>query len=141
MTQGEVQAAHIVVNGTINGPVHATETLELQPLSVAAGDFRSRSHPTRGTATVLSDGAETRILRLEDFETDNGPDLNVYLSAASADAPAGALNDDYVDLGDLEGNVGDQNYDIPPGVDLDKYGTVVVWCVRFSVAFGAAPLS
>src|SRR5688500_1981608 len=35
---GEVQAAHIVVNGTINGPVHATETLELQAGSKVKGD-------------------------------------------------------------------------------------------------------
>ena len=35
---GEVQAAHIVVNGTINGPVHATETLELQSGSRVKGD-------------------------------------------------------------------------------------------------------
>ena len=35
---GEVQAAHIVVNGTINGPVHATETLELQAGSRVKGD-------------------------------------------------------------------------------------------------------
>ena len=112
-----------------------------EPSTLAGGDFRSRSHPTRGTATVLSDGADARVLRLENFETDNGPDLNVYLSTASADAPAGTLNDDYIDLGDLKGNVGAQNYDVPPGVDLDKYRTVVVWCVRFLVAFGTAALS
>jgi cytoskeletal protein CcmA (bactofilin family) len=35
---GEVQASHIVVNGTINGPVHATETLELQAGSKVKGD-------------------------------------------------------------------------------------------------------
>lgn len=35
---GEVQAAHIVVDGTINGPVHATETLELQSGSRVKGD-------------------------------------------------------------------------------------------------------
>jgi cytoskeletal protein CcmA (bactofilin family) len=35
---GEVQAAHIVVSGTINGPLHATETLELQAGSRVKGD-------------------------------------------------------------------------------------------------------
>jgi len=35
---GEVQAAHIVVNGSINGSVHATETLELQAGSRVKGD-------------------------------------------------------------------------------------------------------
>ena len=105
-----------------------------------AGSFVDRSHPTRGTATVLTAGSE-RVLRLEDFATDNGPDLNVYLSSAPPDAPAGAFDDDYVDLGDLKGNVGAQNYVVPAAVDLARYRTVVVWCVRFSVAFGVAPLA
>lgn len=108
--------------------------------AVAVGSFIDRSHPTKGRATVIGSGGE-RVLRLEDFRTDNGPDLNVYLSAAPPDAPAGSFKDDYVDLGDLKGNVGAQNYTLPAGVDLSKYRTVVVWCVRFSVAFGAAGLT
>ena len=106
-----------------------------------AGSFRSRSHPTRGTATILTGGGGERVLRLEDFATDNGPDVNVYLSTAPPDAAAAAFTDDFVDLGDLKGNIGDQNYAIPPTVDLSKYRTVVVWCIRFSVAFGTAGLS
>ncbi|MCB1018203.1 MAG: DM13 domain-containing protein, partial [Acidimicrobiales bacterium] len=73
--------------------------------------------------------------------TDNGPDLNVYLSTAPADADEGAFDDDFVDLGDLQGNIGDQNYEVPADVDLDRYQTVVIWCVRFGVAFGAATLA
>ena len=108
---------------------------------VVEGAFVDRSHPTGGQAVVLSDGSEQRFLRLEGFATDNGPDLNVYLSAAPPDAPEGAFDDDFVDLGDLQGNVGDQNYEVPAGVDLDRYPTVVVWCVRFAVAFGTAGLA
>ena len=109
--------------------------------TVAMGSFIDRSHPTTGTALVLGDGSGQRFLRFEGFETDNGPDLNVYLSTAPPDAPADDFDEDFVDLGDLKGNIGDQNYEIPAGVDLAKYQTVVIWCVRFSVAFGAAPLS
>ncbi|MBI2168682.1 MAG: DM13 domain-containing protein [Actinobacteria bacterium] len=104
------------------------------------GSFIERSHATDGTALVLTDEGGRRVLRFEGFETDNGPDLNVYLSPAGADAAASEFDDDYVDLGDLKGNQGDQNYEIPDDVDLDKYSTVVIWCVRFSVAFGAADL-
>lgn len=106
----------------------------------ASGEFISRSHPTQGSTVVLGDGTGQRFLRFEDFRTDNGPDLNVYLSSAPPDAPAGQFDDDFVDLGDLKGNVGSQNYEIPRDVDLERYSTVVVWCVRFSVAFGAADL-
>ncbi|MXZ78105.1 MAG: DM13 domain-containing protein [Acidimicrobiia bacterium] len=106
----------------------------------ASGDFISRSHPTQGQVEVLGDGTGQRFLRFEDFRTDNGPDLNVYLSAAPPDAPVGQFTDVYVDLGDLKGNVGSQNYEIPRDLDLDVYSTVVIWCVRFSVIFGAAEL-
>jgi hypothetical protein len=109
-------------------------------VTVREGDFIDRSHPSRGRAVVLNDGSEQRFLRFEDFETDNGPDLNVYLSTAPADAPTGEFDDDFIDLGDLKGNIGPQNYEIPTGVDLDRYNTVVIWCVRFGVAFGAADL-
>jgi hypothetical protein len=45
-----------------------------------------------------------------------------------------------VDLGDLRGNIGRQNYEIPDDVDLDAYDTVVIWCERFTTSFGAADL-
>jgi hypothetical protein len=48
---------------------------------------------------------------------------------------------DFVDLGNLKGNVGDQNYEVPAGTDLSRYDTVVIWCVRFSANFGDAVLA
>ena len=110
---------------------------------VIEGGFINRIHPTSGTAVVLTDGSPQRFLRLEeDFVSDNGPDLDVYLVAdAPADGDAGVFDDDFINLGDLKGNIGSQNYEIPEDVDLDRYNTVVIWCVRFGVAFGAADLS
>ena len=105
--------------------------------TLAQGSFIGRAHPTTGTAKVITDG-DQRFLRFEDFETDNGPDLNVYLTTT---APDGGIGDDYIDLGNLEGNIGNQNYELGPDVDLDRYTTVFIWCVRFSVAFGAAALA
>jgi hypothetical protein len=100
------------------------------------GSFANGAHPTTGRAVVLGNGSEQRFLRLEDFATDNGPDLNVYLVNSSAGGVA-----DVIDLGDLAGNIGDQNYEIPAGVDLTVYDEVVIWCVRFGVGFGSAALS
>ena len=121
-------------------PVEETMPEMPQVRVEASGEFISRSHPTRGRVDVLGDGTGQRFLRFEGFRTDNGPDLNVYLSVAPPDAPVGQFTDDYVDLGDLKGNVGAQNYEIPRDLDLDLYSTVVIWCVRFSVIFGAAEL-
>jgi hypothetical protein len=107
-----------------------------QVVTELVGAFTSLNHPTSGTALVLGNGTGQRFLRFEGFETDNGPDLNVYL----VNRAAGGVSD-VVDLGDLKGNVGDQNYEIPAGVDLATYDTVLIWCVRFSSGFGEATLA
>ena len=124
------------------------ETVDITPevgavVTLIEGSFVDRSHPGSGLAKVLNDGTEQRFLRFEDFETDNGPDLFVYLTRADAGADAGAfgVDGDFVDLGRLKGNVGEQNYEIPIDVDLSEFDTVVVWCKRFSVAFTAADLA
>jgi hypothetical protein len=112
------------------------------PVALGQGSFSSRNRYTVvGTATVyeLEDG--TRTLRLEGFESTNGPDLFVYLSAADEADTDAALDADAVDLGVLRGNIGDQNYAIPDDVDLERYDTVVIWCRRFSTSFGAADLA
>ena len=145
-TEGEPEAAE-AGSGTAEAEPEAgaeapqPEVVEPQIIVEAAGSFIDRSHPTEGSARVLGDGSGQRFLRFEDFRTDNGPDLNVYLSAAPPDAPAGDFDNDFVDLGDLKGNVGAQNYEIPAGLDLDHYSTVAIWCVRFGVVFGAAELT
>lgn len=127
-------------------PVDDVEMADDMPMPevtrLVEGAFIDRSHPTSGTAVVLTDGSPQRFLRLEeDFVSDNGPDLDVYLVAdVAADGDAGTFDDDFINLGDLKGNIGAQNYEIPEDVDLDRYDTVVIWCVRFGVAFGAVDL-
>lgn len=106
---------------------------------LASGEFRDLSHPTTGRAVIRQTG-DAALLRFENLQTDNGPDLRVYLSTAQAGAPADTFDDDFIDLGPLKGNTGDQNYDIPAGVDPSLYSSAVIWCRRFSVGFGVAPL-
>jgi hypothetical protein len=108
--------------------------------TLSAGTFRSYEHATTGRARVLATAGGRRFVRFEDFETSNGPALKVYLSAAPAGGPGDRFDEHFVDLGDLKGNIGSQNYTIPAGVRLDRYRSVVVWCKRFSVPFAAAPL-
>ncbi len=113
---------------------------EDQPTALLSGSFSGADdfHQGSGSATVyeLADGS--RVLRLEDFEVTNGPDLHVL--AVPASNPTG--RDDisgYVDLGSLKGNIGNQNYDIP--ADLLEIGSVVIYCVPFHVLFASAPLT
>ena len=111
------------------------------PQTLASGSFRSFEHETNGQAKVIDLGNGKRILRFEDFSTSNGPDVRVYLSAAPAASSGDRFDDRYVELGELKGNIGNQNYTIPVSLNLDRYPTAVVWCERFTVAFGAAPLA
>ncbi len=114
-------------------PAEATEAAEPEIITVASGTFSGTSrYNITGEAVVLTDGSEQRFLRFENFESSNGPDLKVYLRAE---------NGDFVNLGDLKGNVGSQNYEIPPEVDLSVFNQVDIWCERFSVGFGGATLS
>lgn len=108
------------------------------PTAISTGDFISLDHPTSGRAllVLLPDGSH--VLRFEDLETDNGPDLRVILSPA--EPGAGDYATGSVELGTLKGNIGDQNYEIPADVDLSAFHSVVIWCERFSSPFGVAPI-
>lgn len=105
------------------------------------GEFHKGAHETRGTAGVYDLGGR-QVLRLTNFETSNGPDVHVYLVAAGdATDNATVTSAGYLDLGSLKGNIGDQNYEVPAGTDLSKYRAVTIWCARFKVNFGTAPLA
>lgn len=112
------------------------------PVVLGEGAFVSQEHETTGRALVveLADGA--RVLRFEDFSTSDGPDLHVWLTDQPAGAEWGSYDDGrYVELADLKATGGNQNYPVPADVDLAGLTSVVVWCDRFSVAFGSAPLT
>lgn len=106
------------------------------------GSFYDLAHEGEGLATIyeLEDGS--RVLRFEDFQVLNGPDLHVWLVG---DDPVpdtiGVEPAVYVDLGALTGNIGDQNYTIPADLDLSQYKSVVIWCVPFRVPFNAASVA
>ncbi len=102
------------------------------PALVSSGSFEALDHPGEGTAEVISQD-DRLTLQLRDFETDAGPDLKVYLAT-------GTDGSDFVDLGGLKGNSGNQTYEIPAGTDTEKYDTALIWCRAFSVGFTAAPL-
>lgn len=111
----------------------ADDAMPGEVVTVVSGDFSGESrYEINGQAIVLNDGTEQRFLRFENFESDNGPDLKVYLRADDGE---------FVSLGDLKGNIGDQNYEIPADVDLSVFSTVEIWCERFGVGFGGAELA
>lgn len=138
----------LFVNKRVNeelAAVPATSAMAAEatvPAALAAGQFHSVSHETKGTATIHDLGGGHRVLRLTDFATSNGPDVRVYLvAAADAKDNETVTKAGFVELGELKGNEGDQNYDVPAGLDLSKYRAVTIWCRRFGVNFATAPLT
>jgi hypothetical protein len=115
------------------------------PVDLLTGTFVSHEHPTTGSVRVIEHPDGSRQLAIEGLETTNGPDVHVWLSAGPVlegfDGWFTAGGYAYVDLGPIKGNLGDQLYDIPADVDLAGYPTVDLWCVQFSVSFGAAALA
>jgi hypothetical protein len=109
-----------------------------QNVLLATGSFQSGEHESHGTATAIRLAGGGRVLTLTDFETSAGPDLRVYLVAGPASDESEV--DDFVDLGGLKGNKGDQQYILPSDLDLRRYRTVVIWCRAFTVLFARAPL-
>lgn len=113
-----------------------------QQVILAQGSFHGVAHYGKGKATLyrLADGRP--VLRLSDFETSNGPALYVYLIASEDARDSASIQDvDFIDLGKLKGNLGDQNYELPADIDLTPYRAVTIWCRRFRVNFATAPLA
>lgn len=101
-------------------------------VTVSTGSFVSKVHQTSGTATILKKDSVIS-LAIENFKTDSGPDLRVYLSASEGVA-------DYVELGTLKSTSGTFSYAVLKTVDTKKYKYVLIWCEDFSVLFGVAEL-
>jgi hypothetical protein len=115
-------------------------TAAAEPQMLASGAFHSLEHHTTGTALVLRLADGSMVVRLENLDTSNGPDVHVTLSPVPPDRGDRDYGD-HLDLGTLKANRGNQNYAVPAGTDLARFHSVVIWCRRFSVGFGVAPIA
>ncbi len=112
-----------------------------EPVLLKRGSFYGADdfHQGSGNALIYQIGGNNIFLRLENFNVTNGPQLHVILGVDDNPYNHATLGN-YLDLGPLKGNIGDQNYMIPAGTDLDAYGSVVIYCVPFRAIFAIAPL-
>ena len=126
----------LFISATVNESLPATASVPTEkPLSgilTGAHDGLANDN-AEGNVKVVSLTDGNRILRLEDFKSTNGPNVHVYLSTDKHAT-------DYVDLGKLKANNGNQNYNIPASTDIRKHNIVLIWCKDFSVLFGSAVL-
>ena len=111
--------------------------------AVAMGSFKDADafHRGSGTATIYRTPDGSEVLRLEDLDVTNGPALHVVLSThPDPERSEQVKQEGFVDLGDLKGNRGNQNYPIPAGVDTSIHKSVVIYCYPFAVVFSVATL-
>jgi hypothetical protein len=99
------------------------------------GDFIANDHETTGKAFVVQENG-TNTIRLESFQTDNGPDLKLVVTAGEV-----GDSDEYTVIDKLKGNVGNQNYELPANISPESVRSVVIWCKRFNIDFGSAVIN
>ena len=114
------------------------------PLVLSQGVLVSHEHQTSGAVKILQVEDGSRVLRLENLDTSDGPRVEVWLTDAPVIEGQGGWRvfDDgkYTSLGAMKGNQGNQNYEIPLDLNLSDVSSISLWCVTFSVSFGAAEL-
>ena len=99
---------------------------------IKQGTLVGIGHTATGQVGVYDDKG-TKVVLLDPYSSQSGPDLKVYLSK---DINA----TDYIRLGKLKSTDGKQSYTVPGTPDLAQYNYVHIWCEQFTVVFGRAEL-
>ena len=111
------------------------------PVLLSESTLTDVAHGGSGAVLVLELEDGSRVLRFEDLDVLNGPDLVVILSDRSLSGADDYADGEYLILGELKGNLGNQNYEIPADVDLSEWATAAIWCRRFNTTFNVATIS
>ena len=106
-----------------------------------SGTFVKKSKRLKGGWEVVERDGKTLIVFADDFRAAKGPDLKIFLSPKSvADATGNNAVDGSLNIGELKATKGVQEYEVPAGVDLADYGSVLVHCEKYSVLWGGGDL-
>ncbi len=115
------------------------------PVQVGSGKFARLDaiRQASGDVTIYQQSDNTKVVRFENFVIVNGPDLRVIMSQSSTPDTVDAMkaNDSEIDLGQLKGVTGNQNYDVPAELDLSQYNTVVIYSRTLNVVYSYAQLT
>ncbi len=142
VTQAEAELM-MQISAKLDSPMDedmSTEMTMPSTVSLKTGTFRDedRVHKGSGAATIYRLEDDSHVLRLEDIDITNGPDLHVLLMI---DPEGRDMSQGYLDLGKLKGNIGNQNYPVPADADATSYNAVMIYCQPFHVVFTTAPLN
>ena len=108
---------------------------------ISSGRWEKKSFAADGSWSIVDRGGARYVTLSADFKTKNAPDLKIFLSPKSA----GELNgrnatDGSILIAPLSSASGAQEYEIPAGVDLSAYQTIIIHCEAFSKLWSVAPL-
>lgn len=112
------------------------------PLSVQANEIYAKGiftgasdHVTTGNVSIIKTTNGGAIVVLDtNFSLDGAPDPYVGFGKDGKFVVTSGL-------GSLENNAGLQAYVVPPGIKVDNYNEVYIWCKKFSVPLGVAVLN
>ncbi|GAB2768853.1 DM13 domain-containing protein [Nocardioides salsibiostraticola] len=122
-------------------PAEPTKPPKPEVVELASGEFEDAEYATDGTAKIVRLADGTRILRIENFSTSQAPVIQVAFSNAPSGGAWGSYDDvRFASIGTLKALSGNQNYEIPEGLDLAGFKSVVIWCDKYDVALGTAPV-
>lgn len=139
-----LEMAQVAVQGTETAPESEqtmSEAMEAASV-ISSGSFIEIDplHWGEGTATIYQLPDQQRVLRFQDYASARGGDVHVYLSRDPEPRTAVDVGIDFLDLGRLKGNIGNQNYNLPATLDLSGYRSVVVFCLQFNTVITSASL-
>lgn len=132
---------HVAISESDRAPEDEREMAAETARVLASGEFSTIDalHWGKGAATIY-EFADRRILRFEGFSSARGGDVRVYLSRDPQPRNALELGVDFLNLGRLKGNIGNQNYILPQNHDLSVYRSAVVYCKQFEKVITSARL-
>ena len=109
--------------------------------TVDTGTFYNIDKVGTGRVTVYRQADGNYSLRLDDFFVSPNSDLELRMSPLPAPrTTADVTSADTQLIVVMDVTAGSLNYAVPPGVDISKYRSVVVWCRPISSAYAAASL-
>ena len=134
MMEGESEGAMAEEDKAMEKPMGAAV------LAVGSFDRKDDVHYANGQAILAREADGSYVVRLQDLDAANGPDLYVYVSEHPNPNTGDELHQGGHNLGTLKATSGSFSYTLDPSIDPAKIKSVVIYCRAFSVIFSTAAL-
>lgn len=138
-----INTAPVEETGEAVVPPASTNTSVLSPepkTQTQQGSFEDRVYNGEGTVRIITENGVRKVVLSDDFATESGPDLFVYISDTSPiQTSQDAHTGNTADLGRLQRITGPQEYLVPDDVTF-AINSVTVYCVAYKVVYTSATI-